>query len=238
MTDKISIDELVKGWGDGTTFSDKTVDEMMQKIDGIPFGHSVFQIEKFILGHESEERNYRQIALEIRKKYDALEQQRFDRSKHEREIELLKVKAGNLRGWWTKLLPSIFRRKLELIAQITDIEIERKIFLKNQCDKLIKDALFEFSIFKKYLDKMPALTREEFEKSEVTYWPKRLVQQAQRQVIATGRIDEGILEAAQKIGLDPYRMSFELQQLSVANEQRLALNAEKAQTPSHEGDLH
>lgn len=182
--------------------------EILERMDEIPFGNSEFQIKKFVLCHAGDARNYRQVLLEMKEKYEALKKCEFRR----RKLFIKRERAEKER-----LETSDDFRKREL-----DIEMEEVDFELLLEDKLVKDALVELNFYYNTIKSLPKMQRKEFEEMEVGYWPLRLVQKAHEEFAATGGVGAGTLEALAQLGFDPHKTAVEVRAIGIAKQEEEA----------------
>lgn len=198
-------------------------EELLKAFDEIPFGNTHFQIVHFILNHESPERVYRQALLEIKKLYEALKAAQFRRRRLAIQIRQLEKKQAT--------------EKDSDEAELIGIDIEEKQHSAAMEDTLIKDAIVEIQTYYDAFKQLKAkfghlLTREEFEKSEATYWPPRLLRQAERDMMTMGRITQGNIEALGQIGLDVHATEMEIRKGVEARRQQLLGEGKVADKPA------
>lgn len=159
--------------------------ELKQSMDEIPFGESKFQIEKLIVSHQSDERNLRQVLLQINARLNALNEAKFKR----RRLEIdLKEKISKI-----ELSNGFDKERLKIDIE----EIEYKL---NNEEKFIKDALIELNYYYEIFKKLPKVTRDQFESSEKEYWINRLMADAKSEFLSTTRISVGTIQSLNKIG--------------------------------------
>lgn len=193
---------------------EKELKEAMEK--GPTFGDSLFQIQAFNIGkHETDSRAYRQILLELDKKFTVLKKARIHRRRTYAKLGLLHEKIEQQTNHYEKEL-------LQCDLEEIEIDLARE-------DKLIKDAILECNMLYEAFKKLPKITREEFEAKEGEYWGKRLVRDAQREMLQFGSVSSGTSQSLQSIGYNPYTVQTELKCLQ-AVEQKKALET-LASTP-------
>jgi hypothetical protein len=159
----------------------------MQKLmRNVPFGMSVFQIEKFNRGMETPERLYRNCLLQLNQKMRALKECEFRRTRYEIDLEEIEAKLDKAEGFE--------RRRLE-------VDREEKIFNLTEEIKLIEDCYIECRTYENILDGLPEFTREQFENAEGEYWEKKLLNDMRREALSDGRVEKGTMEALEKIGI-------------------------------------
>ena len=162
------------------------VRDLVQEIENVPFGNSVFQIQQFVAHEETPERTYRKVLLQIDQKMKALMECKFRRKRKEIEIKELKEKIKRATGFKKEYL---------------EVDLEEVEHGLNEEIKLINDALIEIKAYEAVLEKLPVFTREEFEQGELSYWQNRLMKMAELEMKSTGAIGVGSLQSLEQIGL-------------------------------------
>lgn len=165
--------------------------DLNEKKKQVPFGNSVFQIMNFIASEESPERVYRKVLLQLDQKEKAMKECYFRRKRREVDIEEIVKKL--------ETVPEGFEK------QRLEIDLEEAEFYLEDEIKLIQDCMIEIEAYKKILETLPDYTREDFENSENEYWKQRLLSSANRELLSTGVIGVGNIEALEKIGLKYHR---------------------------------
>jgi len=168
------------------TFNQKHVEQIMKDMDGIPFGNSAFQIEKFVADEYTPERMYRKVLLQLQTKIQALQETQIKRKKLDVDVRELVEKKKTSKGF-----------ELERI----DIDLEEKTQNIAYEDKLIKDALAEISTYYNIYEKLPKFTKEQFELAESAYWKERLQTEARLEIQATGSVEKGTQDTLRKLGV-------------------------------------
>lgn len=153
----------------------------------IPFGDSCFQIAHFIGKDFSIERSKRKILLQLDAKVMALSNYKFSQARREIDIREKKEKIENSQNQY---------EKDRLMIDLEELE-----FYKEREDKLVRDCCLEVSTYLSLLQKMPKFNRKQFEESEKKYWEQRLVNDSHLELMQSGTVSKGTLEALQKIGL-------------------------------------
>lgn len=174
-------------------------DKFLELIDDLPFGQSAYQIKNLQLQQLSKERTRRQVLLEMWEKYKALKECYFNRQ--QKQIERKRLE------WKAKWLP------FKNMRDMAKVELARKAYEIAMENKLLKDALHDFDLYKQCYDSMPEMTREEYEKSESKYWKDRLMGDARMAIIAgniSPMLSPGTLESLMKIGVSPAEVLEEL----------------------------
>jgi hypothetical protein len=152
----------------------------------IPFGNSQYQI-KFSSIHESPERTFRHVLLQLDQKEKALAECSFRRRRKEIDIAEITEKLNKTKGFKFQRL---------------QIELDEAIFYQQVEIKLIEDCMIEIETYKNILKSLPEFTREDFEKSEPLYWKTRLLKTANMEIISSGTVSTGTLIALNQIGIE------------------------------------
>lgn len=148
------------------------LEELVQDFDAIAMPRSAYVLENLVVKvHEHVSQQWLQCVLEMRSKYNNIRRHLVNRQKLQREIETL-----------TDELDRELRR-----IDLDDLEwsllgAEREFF-----------ALY--SIYKQ----LPRFTAEQIEAGQREYWYNRLTKQAQQDLLATGRVSVGNIEALRQI---------------------------------------
>jgi len=152
----------------------------------VPFGNSVFQIQHFTDGKETPQRRYRHCLLQLNQKARALKECEFRRKRLEIDFEEITEKLKTSTNYETKRL---------------EVDLEEKEYCLEIEVKLIEDCLIEIAAYKKILSGLPEYSREEFERAEQEYWEKRLLGDAQREVISVGHVTIQTIQSLEDIGI-------------------------------------
>lgn len=161
--------------------------KIREKMKNVPFGNSIFQIEKFSRGLETPERTYRNCLLQLNQKIKSLKECEFRRKRLEIDIEEIDEKLQKAEGFEKQRL---------------DIDREEKQFHLDEEIKLIEDCCIEIKVYENILNQLPDFTREEFEKGEAIYWEKRLLADMKREVLSLGCVAKDTIESLEKIGIE------------------------------------
>lgn len=162
------------------------LEEIKAQFKNVPFGDSVFQINKFNRGQETPERLYRNCLLQLDKKIRALNECKFRRRRIEVDIAELKSKLHKANPF---------------DKQRHEIDIEEKEYQLDNELKLIEDAFIEVETYRQILKTLPMFTREEFEKGEGEYWKRRLLGDMQNEVLSTGSVKHDTIKSLGQIGI-------------------------------------
>ena len=162
------------------------IHKLQKLMRSVPFGMSVYQIEKFNRGMETPERLYRNCLLQLNQKMRALKECEFRRKRYEIDLEEIEEKLKDAEGFE--------KRRLE-------IDRDEKTFNLNEEIKFIEDCYIECRTYENILDGLPEFTREQFENAEGEYWEKKLLNDMRREALSDGRVDKGTMEALEKLGI-------------------------------------
>ena len=154
--------------------------ELLEAMATLPQPRTDYQLEKFVVGkHETPEIQYAHCVLNIRVKYNALRRSKISLEKIDYQINQLKDKGD-------KLSEFAWREK----------EIDRE-----ECEGAVLGSLRELkALYKIWNTFEKKYTREEINEAQEVYWNKRLTRQANEDLMATGRVSKGNLEALGQIG--------------------------------------
>jgi hypothetical protein len=207
-------------------FNPEQEKKVREWIELVPFGHSLFQIQKFVFSHAEIERNIRQGLLELHKKYIVLKEAQFRRKRYIVEKKQKQKEASKQRD--------------ALKRELINIDMEEKDFKILTEEKLIRDALLEFCAYYAILEPhMKDFTREGFEKKEPVYWQHRLLQQAENMILSSGTVQESVIEAMHQSGLDVHSVMAEMRLRVAAGQkvlsQRVIENDQKQVQGQQEG---
>lgn len=159
--------------------------DIKEKMRQVPFGNSAFQIMKFTTNHESPERSYRNILIQLDSKLNAMSECKFRRKRREIDIAENEEKLKTATGF--------DKERILVNMEEAQYYLEKEI-------KLIEDCMIEIKIYEKLLEDLPDYTREDFENSEYEYWKIRLLKDAKREILSNHTISAGVLESLEKIG--------------------------------------
>ena len=160
--------------------------KIQKKMRSVPFGMSVYQIEKFNRGQETPERLYRNCLLQLSQKIRALKECEFRRKRYEIDLEEIDERLKTAVGFE--------RRRLE-------IDREEKIFNLDGEIKLIEDCYIECQTYVRILDELPEFTRDQFENAEGVYWERKLLNDARHEVLSGARVSSDTIAALEQIGV-------------------------------------
>lgn len=142
--------------------------ELEDAFHAINQGRSDFQIHNFVIGqHDTDSRRFIQCVIELQAKTFNLRRQLIEKRKLLKKIESTS---------------NIDEKELAVI----DLE-ELELSLESQ----VREWNTLYAIFKA----MPKFSHEEIQNSEEQYWQLRLARQAQEDILSSGRISVGNLDA-------------------------------------------
>lgn len=162
---------------------------MKEKLRQVPFGNSVFQIQNFIANAETPERVYRNTLLQYDSKMKALHECQFRRRRNQIVIDEAREKMKD------ENLSCFDKRRLQ-------VDIDEAQYRLDSEMKLIEDCLIEIKVYEDIIRSLPDFTREDFEKAEITYWRRRLLDDAELEHKSTGTVAVGTLKSLRAIGLE------------------------------------
>jgi len=166
-------------------------DDLLKAFNEIQMARTPYMLEHFVVGqHLTREQQYAQCVCELQIKYDVIRRALLGREKLQIERAKLEREAMGIED-------SGDRRIKSIEAEMKALDVEGQ-------DRAMKGALREFTalyaIFKTF-DKQ--YTREELNKAQHEYWPKRLTMQANQDILATGRVGVGNIDSLRMIGMSP-----------------------------------
>lgn len=147
---------------------------------------SQYQIDHFVVGEKlTPHRILRQILLELETRYKNLKLYQTDIKIEELEVKLLEQEVLTCNGIDKEIKElKIFRRNVEIDAlkkNVTNMEYEIGVLEK------------EFSVLKEKCGDMEQLLLDE--NGEEEYWINKFIKEAQVDIMTTGRIGKGVLDA-------------------------------------------
>jgi len=165
----------------------KIIEELNEAFDEIQMPRTPYMLKNFVVGGQyTESQMYAQCVLEMSIAYDNLRTAKIHAELKQMEIDDCK-----------KSLFYKFNKKKKLEIDIKKIELE-------QLNRARLGALREFEfLFSLWKSSEKKYTREELNQSQEEYWVKRLSSQANRDLLATGRVGQGNQESLGQIGLAP-----------------------------------
>ena len=162
----------------------KQVKDLIEKI---PSTMSQYQIENFVVQDKiTDFRMLKQLLLELSVRYSNKENYELDLEEKEVELEKLKEELNNL-----------FKR---YDRKLKEIEIKRKKKEIESLNKTLKNLNYEIEIFEnkfkeisKNYDDLETFLMDQ--KNEEIYWINKFIKEAQIDIMTTGRIGKGLLDA-------------------------------------------
>lgn len=150
--------------------------ELKASIEAVSQPRTDYQLKHFVVGqHESPERRFLQIVIELQRKMITLR-----RTKIELKKAYVKLQQE----------PNADEREL------TSMEVEEIEFA-------VVGAVREFNCLYAMFDASPKFTHEQIQAAEQGYWETRLARQASLDLEATGRIGVGNLDALRQAEMLP-----------------------------------
>lgn len=158
------------------------VKNLQSAFEAIQQPRTDFTIHHFVVGqHLTATRQYHQCVLEMQVKYHSIKRAQLQLEKQKIELEKLESDESKLS---------------QIDAKLKRIDIE-------EAELGLLGAYREFDTLYKIWQSYPQFTREQLEAGETEYWHKRLIAQAERDILQGGRINAGNMEALQQIGYVP-----------------------------------
>lgn len=167
--------------------TDETREEIKELISTQPTCMSEYQIEHFVIGDKMT--NYRiikQILMELDTRYVNFETMKIDKELVALELEELEFEHAELSEGFPK-------RKIGFLIQKKEIEIAALL-------KTFDNYIFELNILENNLMKMKAALGDlapilNDKDGEEIYWVNKFVKEAQIDIMVSGRIGKGVLDA-------------------------------------------
>lgn len=167
-------------------FTQQHINEVEKAMEGIPFGNSAFQIVNFVANEYTESRALRKVLLQMSEKLRALKEAKIRRKKLDIDLREIVFKLKKAKSF------SHERLLVDQEEKTMHITIE---------DKLINDCLAEVEVYYRLFEKLPKLTREEFETQELPYWRTRLQNEARLEIQQMGTVEKGTHDTLNKVGI-------------------------------------
>lgn len=145
---------------------------------------SEYALVNFVVGeHDLPERQYLQLVEEMRRAYQS-------------------VRLGIVRWKKLRLEREAFIGKSVTVERDMDrLEAEERQILMDDQEAHITGKLRELDVLFRMWSAMRHYTLEEIEKAEPEYWKRRLLRQAAEDVMASGKVGVGNIEALRQAGL-------------------------------------
>ena len=155
--------------------------ELLKAMAELPQPRTDYQLEKFVVGnHETPEIQYAHCVLEISVKYNSLRRAKIALEKIDYEIKQLKENEDKM----------------------SEFEWREKEIDREECDSAVLGAWRELqALYKIWNTFEKKYTREEINAAQEKYWKKRITKQANNDVMATGRVSVGNLQALDNVDL-------------------------------------
>jgi hypothetical protein len=156
--------------------------ELLKAMRELPQPRTDYVLQKFVIGkHETPEMQYAHCVLNLRLKYNDLRRAKINLEKIDYEIELYKKKAEKNRLYEFK-----WKEK----------EIDRE-----DVEDAVLGALRELqALYKTWKTFDKKYTRNEINELQEEYWDKRIIGQANDDLMASGRVSVGNLQSLRHIG--------------------------------------
>jgi hypothetical protein len=162
----------------------------------VPLGNSAFQTENFAVNHLGAARTMRQVVLELRDRSAALNKARAERERLEIRLERRARRIALLKRL-------SFIRFFRESARLLEIESDEDRYNLGQQKVLIEDALVKVQELLGHMNKLPKMSKAEFELQEPQYWKDRLSLEAKLQILERGSIQAGTADSMERVGIDP-----------------------------------
>jgi hypothetical protein len=171
--------------------------KLPEEYKDLTFSMTEFQMKHFVVGSQHNNfRQFKQILLELEVRLTNLEQMELDLEKNRLEKALFEEKISKEESAAQKALYQHEIKKLDITHENALRAIERThgeiAFLKN-----IEDE------FRSKIDVKELMENQD--RYEIEYWIKRLANQSALELLTTGRIGVGNLEALMQMGPDNFK---------------------------------
>lgn len=194
------------------------VDEIIKEdSDKFSFDQSKYQIQQLGKDNHGDPRWARKCIMQMRKARKELEHCKKNRRLTEINIEDKLDEIQNLLIEQNTLDKDSYAYR-DKQRQLEKLEAEKSC-LEFDLDyevTLIEDAFLKLRDWTEEYKKIPPIkSREEFEKAEFAYWRNRLLFEAKLQVIETGKVARGHMEALVQTGIPAECIQFEKNKLGL-----------------------
>lgn len=202
----MSNNELVSVTLDNTMDVIKEIEDAFYEI---PFEHSDFQIENFIIGAQiTPERAYRTIGLTLHKKLIVVQEHMYNARIDEIEENKLRAEIDAM-------------DKDDPEREIKEIRLLKKNIHKPMMKKLLNDSIRELNLLYHHFKALPKYTRAEFEAGERGYYLESLNRQ---RLELTGAKEALINMLDDRTRLKQYEEEFKLIANNYTSEQLIELS--------------
>lgn len=159
--------------------------------------HTQWTWKHINLSYHSPEKNMRQIAAEVARKKQALNEAKWNQIKNEIKLRKLEEKLESAElDYWTEVETKV------KIAQMQESMAEGTLYIEGA----MKDVLALNELYEQLKQQMNNFTEEDIEKNETKAHLKRSVVQSIRDVRQGGSITKGEQEYLEQIGVNPTKM--------------------------------
>ena len=139
-----------------------------------------FALKYFVVGqHDTLPMQWHQCVIEIDAKRDLVRTQLLDLERQRRKIE--RLERDKPEDW--------------------DLDIQQDRISLERIERSILGAVNELESLQTIYDSMPSFTIKDIEAAQLEYWTARLSRQANNDLMSTGRVSVGNIEALRQAGL-------------------------------------
>ena len=181
--------------------------------------HSDVQWNVLALDEETETRNLRQLAAEIKRKRDALTEAHFEYEKNILNARIFEEEAEELQGAKAELA------ELNALNERAKAQMKHEAVVGATKDIAILRATYE-KIMNRIIKKHGKFDESIFEAEEKEYWIRRIMVQSTQDVRQFGRIGVGNQRELEHIGIEPLEAMQEINSFLKGVEKNIAENAE------------
>jgi hypothetical protein len=149
-------------------------DALFAAFDAVSQPRSDYQLRKFVVGeHETPERQYLQVVVEMQRKVSSLRRAVIER-----------------------------RKKIAAIEKETDLD-EKELMQIDLDDMnfAITGAMREFNTLYDIYMSLPTFTTQQLQDAEEGYWIRRLIRQSQVDIDSCGQVSPGNMDALRQAGI-------------------------------------
>jgi hypothetical protein len=166
------------------TIDDRALDTLQSAFAEIQQPRTDYELQHFVVGqHDTDPQKYAQCVLELQIKFNAVRRALIYKRRILAEIETLKTKADDPLSTYD--------------AELKAIDLEEQ-------DMAMIGALREFqALYRIFKTFGKQYTRQELNGAQEEYWRLRLTRQANQDLLASGRVSVGNIDALRQIGRSP-----------------------------------
>jgi hypothetical protein len=189
--------------------TEKKVWQIADLVEALPRGMSDFQMKQFVINSQlTPVKQLQQVVMESEVREENLRKAEYEDKKNQLKIEILKKKRE-------RETDPLYQMEIDLEIH----QVEEKIYLNVKEVKRIKNELVTFyevlQYFNDNFDIGEMLSMKDT--LEIDYWVKRLGRQAGLDIVSTGRISTGNLQAMMDLPEEIFHVTLQ-EALKITNE--------------------